>query len=232
VAGDGDLSDLFKKFSNERVTKAADDAIKSSTAGWLARADARQRLALSALAFALAIGPLGQGLLAASGALFDEAAVPTTQQLRAVGWLFLIAAPVVLPILGYMFFGEVDGAGPARMSPRSLLFLCAFLAIVGASVAGGASQNLAADTYCYADLHGLEVHYEQQCRKFDDLGFMKATENAMQKTSNPYARAGAVLVVAAIFTIDARGALMVVAAALAAWAVGYLLRRGRGASRA
>jgi hypothetical protein len=221
---DNQFFDSLRKKGEEQAQSAADDAMKKSTKGWLARADSEQKFALYALGFALAIGPLGQGVVAATGGLFKEASVPSTQQLKAVGWLFLIAAPVAFPVLTATLMSSVRGRG-AQYQGRTILFAAAFAALLGAGVAGGAQNNLAGDVYCYAEAHGLQVTYEKECRAFNTLGFDTAVLEANQKTGNPYAKAGSILMFAAIFTIDARGAVMVIAAVIAAYAVGYLIRR-------
>ncbi len=77
-----------------------------------------------------------------------------------------------------------------------------------------------AGIYCYADFQG-EAVYEKQCRQFDSAGFVR--ETADDVGSAP--RSVEIFVWALVFTVDARGALMVFASLLASVGIAILIRR-------
>lgn len=97
----------------------ADEALDHTFSGWLARTDENQKLALVGLAFALALGPLGQGLLAAFGVLFDKAAVPNTQQIEATWWL--VPLWCCRCFLSRLSSSQTDGVGGRRITQGGAL---------------------------------------------------------------------------------------------------------------
>ena len=192
----------------------ADKLLDHTFKGWLSRTDESQKFALVALAAALALGPLGQGLLAALGVLFDDASIPSTQQVEATWWLVLITLPIALPVFVCVaFWGRWSTGGIALA--------------VGLCVIWGVSQQDAVDTqrgnlYCYAELNGLEAGYESTCRDFDQRGFVS---DASRIHGPPEATAGLLAGLAFSYTADSRGLLMALCGVVAAASIGYLVRR-------
>lgn len=196
------------------LEKGADEVLDHTFKGWLSRTDESQKAALVGLAFALALGPLGQGLAAAFGVLFDEASIPSTQQLEATWWLVVITLPVALPVFVCVAFWGRWSQGAIA----AVVIACVIWAVGQQDTVNTQRGNL----YCYAELNGLEASYESKCRKFDQYGFLS---DAQRIQGPPQARAGLLTGLAFAYTADARGALMAVCGVIAAICLGYLVRR-------
>lgn len=193
----------------------ADTAIEGSTAGWLARADDNQKIALIGLAAAAAIGPAGQGILAALGALFKSAAVPSGDQLMAVTWLLVITAPVA----AWCF---VFALAAGRGSFASVLAIAGVAAYLGGVLL--ASLGIPAqlgDLYCFASFTPAGVEYEHACRAFDALGFLGKAAPYLGSPSG----SAKIAEWAMVYVADARGSAMALAGILAGLSAGYLVRR-------
>ena len=176
--------------------------------------DDSQKLALVGLAVALTLGPLGQGLAAAFGVLFDKAAIPSTQQIEATWWLLLITLPIALPVFLLTAFWGRGSDGLIVLG----VIVCVFWA-VGQQETVNTQRG---DLYCHAELNSLEAEYEAQCRDFDEYGFLS---DASRIQGPPAAHAGLLTALAFGYTVDARGMLMVFCGILAAVCLGYLVRR-------
>ena len=196
------------------LERGGDKALEHTFKGWLSRADDNQKFALIALAFALALGPLGQGLLAALGVLFNDASIPSTVQLEATFWLILITLPIALPVF-------VCVAYWGRLSLYGMAFVVALCVFWGVSQQDYVNTQRG-DVYCYAELHGLETTYESECREFNQRGF---ASDASQIHGPPPAAAGMLAGLAFSYTAEARGFLMAFCGVVAAASIGYLVRR-------
>jgi hypothetical protein len=194
--------------------KQADKLIKKGLAGWWARADDAQKFGVVGLSVAAAIGPLGQGLAGGFGILFSEAALPSSKQLAAVAWLFVITLPVAAWILVVVLgFGKMPGGG--------LLALAAGAAVLAGWVMQSPSiPTKLGDLYCYASVNSSGAYYEQTCRDFDAAGFVSETYDKVSPSGSLDVFGWAVA-----YTADARGLLMVVASIIAALSVSTLIRR-------
>jgi hypothetical protein len=196
-----------------------DTAAKHGLAGWWARADEEQQGAVVLLSAAAALGPLGQGLLAAFRKLFSAPELLSGQQIEAVVWLAIIT----IPLFGFVAVGT---AMLGHWPTPGVLIVAGAVAVASVTVVSGMSvpQQLG-DLYCYAGAgpHG-EIVYEHQCHTFDSQGFLAENE---PRVGNPSASLG-ILGSSAIYVADARGFFMAVASVLAAVGVGLLIRRELG----
>jgi hypothetical protein len=194
------------------LRKGADKAIEAGLKGWWSRRSPYQKGAIGLISFGLAIGPLGQGVLAAFGALFNDK-IPNSTQVEALVWLLWITAPLAAFVVTCVWLAR------RRTNPVGILLVAGAASVLTAWVvfASGTPKELAG-VYCYADVQGTQVIYEQQCRDFNSWGFI--AENAPRIGHSDSANIG---VSAFVFTIDARGQLMAFAAFLASVGVGVLL---------
>jgi hypothetical protein len=198
------------------VRKGADKAVKAGLSGWWAKRSSTEQAATALIGVALAIGPLGQGLLAAFGALFKDE-IPSSKQIEALIWLLWIT----LPLAAFVFI-VVWLPGKAAM-PVTLI-VAGIAALAGAYLTKntGAPTKLAG-IYCYAEASGGRVVYEQQCRDFNNAGFI--AENA-PRVGNP-SQSPQIYSSALAYTVDARGSVMAFAAILAAIGLGLIARQRR-----
>jgi hypothetical protein len=192
--------------------KAADEVVKSGLSGWWEhRTDVEKRATLL-IAAALAIGPLGQGIIATFGVLFGAGSIPTSKQLEAVLWLFLITAPLAtfVIVLVSLWF-----------TPPAWLF--AGMAAVFAALVLSTTDvpKSLAGVYCYAEISGGGVVYERQCRDFKAAGFY--AENA-PRVGNNRSESAKIFASAVAYTSDARGSVMAVASILASIGIGLIIR--------
>lgn len=216
------MPDPEKKLPQDDLEAAAGDvlrgqvdrALEAGAAGWWSSLDESQKFAVGALGFAAAIGPIGQGLVAALGSLFKPA-IPSSTQVEAVFWLFLITLPLAA---GVLVFVLAAGRGPLG---GVLAFTGGVTFIAGAAMASIAIPDKLGDFYCYADFSGGAIVYEQQCRDFDSLGFVTQTHDIAGSASG----APEVVGWAFVYVADARGFVMAMASVIAAVAAGYLIRR-------
>lgn len=194
------------------LRKGADKAIEAGLRGWWSRRSPYQKVAIGLISFGLAIGPLGQGVFAAFGALFDDK-IPNSTQVEALVWLLWITAPLAAFCITCVWL--------TRMSkhPIGIIISAGFASFLAACAvfASGVPKDLAG-VYCYADLQGTHVIYEHQCRTFNSWGFI--AENASRVGHSGSAQIG---YSAYAYTVDARGWLMAFAAILASAGVGVLL---------
>lgn len=193
---------------------AANEALQKGLAGWFSRLDGAEKWALVGLGVALALGPLGLGLAAAFGALFEKPAIPNTQQIEATWWLLWITLPVATPVFLAVAFG---GRGYDQV-----IFLAVILCIFWAVGQQETINTKRGDLYCYAELDERGVAYEPLCRDFNEYGFVS---DASRVTGPPAARASLLTAVAFGYTVDARGLVMALSGILAAVCLGYLARR-------
>lgn len=196
------------------LNDAADEALQKGLAGWLSRLDWNQKLALVGLSAALVLGPLGQGIAAAFGALFEKAAIPNTQQIEATWWLLLITLPVATPVFLVVAFWDRGNDGWVVLAVIGCIFWA-----VGQQETVNTKRG---DLYCYAELTDRGAAYESRCRDFDEYGFLS---DASRVHGPPPAQAGLLTALAFGYTVDARGLLMVFSGILAAVCIGYLVRR-------
>ena len=193
--------------------KVADKALTTALKGWWSRRTDVQKLATGLIAFAIAIGPAGEGFFAAIGALYNNK-IPSTKQVEAVFWLLWIALPIPAFILvGFLAAGRVSGG--------AALVLAGAACLGAAFVYGGPVPNKLAGLYCYADTRGGKIIYEEKCREFNKLGFV--ADNAA-RVGRP-TEAGKIFGSALAYTKDARGDVMTFAAVLASLGVGLLIRK-------
>lgn len=195
------------------LRKGADKALEHAVSGWWERRSSTERTATALIAFGLAIGPLGQGLFAALGALYRNS-IPSTRQLEAVWWLLVTTAPLA----GGVFTAALRFG---RHHPMHVLVPAALAALLAGFVAASSpAATELAGFYCYADFDGTAPVYESACREFDHRGFV--AEN------RPYAGSPSgsarILASAVAYTVDARGTLMVVASVSVSVGLGLLLR--------
>jgi hypothetical protein len=205
----------LQQFAIDQAEARADKAIQAGLAGWWARADDNQKLAWKGLAAAAALGPLGQGLLAAAGILFAAAAIPTTDQLTAVVWLFLIAAPVALWCFTMGAFLGTGSFATAAVVAGAASY------VGGALLAGGGVPAQLGDLYCFAAFTPTGIEYEHACRAFDALGFLHNARPYIGSVSG----SAKVAEWALVYTADARGTAMATAAVIGGFSAGYLARR-------
>ena len=205
MSGDGGLGE-----------KLADRAIHSGLRAWWENTDENQKVAITGLGVAAAIGPLGQGILASVGMLFSKAALPSSEQLQAVYWLFVITLPVAIGVALFVFLAGRVGV------PVILIWVGPLTLAAGAAMASTPAPLALGDLYCYASYEGgLQVEYEDECRTFDTLGF---TTRARPLVGSPSGGAQ-IWQWAVLYTADARGSAMVLASIIAAASGGYLVRR-------
>jgi hypothetical protein len=200
--------------AGDALRDLADKVAEPSLKRWWSRRSTTERWATGLIALALAIGPLGQGIPAGFGALFDDK-IPSSKQVEALLWLLWIALPLVAFILvGFVLAGRISGG---------LVAILAGIAAVSAAVVvehSPAPKGLAG-LYCYADARGGRVLYEQECREFNASGFIAENE---PRVGNP-SSATEIYASAVAYTADARGTIMVMSAILASVGVGLLIRR-------
>ena len=202
---------------DKAVESQADAAIKRGLAGWWAQADEGQKFATAGLTAAAVLGPLGQGILAAFGVLFSEAALPSSKQIAAVFWLFVITLPVAAWIL-------VVVLAVGKMAFPAVLVGAGIAAYLGGQLMSSPSiPQKVGDLYCYASLGSNGVHYESYCRDFDTAGFVSHTYDKVGKPSG----SADIFGWAVAYTSDARGSIMVLASIIAAISAGYLIRRAQ-----
>lgn len=178
------------------------------------RAPTTTRLALTALLGAAALGPGGQGILAALGILFGNAAIPDTRQLEAVGWLILLT----LPLAGWCF---VVAAAHGNSLATVLVGAGVVAYVAGAFLAATPLPAQLGDLYCYAAFTSEGVEYQKACRAFDALGFLHASKPYLGSPSG----SGKIAEWALVYLADARGSAMALAGAVAGAAMGYLTKR-------
>lgn len=195
------------------LERGADKAVVAGLSGWWARRSETEKTATALIAFAITIGPLGMGLLAAAGALFNSE-VPNGRQVAAVFWLFLIAAPLAAFCLVF-----VSTAGKHAAVPVALGLAAVAAVLVSGGLTNSPIPSELAGLYCYAGLGGGEIVYEAQCRKFDNAGFVAANRGRTSPSGGALVFASAVA-----YTADARGSIMAAAAILASIGVGLLIR--------
>jgi hypothetical protein len=196
------------------LRKGADKAIQTGLSGWWESRTETEKAAVVLIGVALAIGPLGQGLLGAVKALFSTA-LPTSKQLEAVVWLLLITAPLAAFVIVVITM-------PGKVSNVPVALGVAGIAAVVASYL--LSQTPIPDSlsgvYCYAELGGVGVIYEEQCREFNNAGFY--AENAPiagSPSATPQIFSSAVA-----YTADARGSVMAFASILASVGIAMIIR--------
>ena len=195
--------------------KAADRAVGGALGDWWRRLDDGRKTAISVLSAAVILGPLGQGVLAAIKALYSPS-IPSAKQLEAVVFLAAITAPVFVGAA--IFFGLLG-----RLATPAVLLVAGGAAFaIGAGVVKTSAPDTLGKVYCYADFRDGSVVYEEDCREFDSLGFAVKSGGPPRGPSD----AANVLGWALIYTIDARGLVMVVCGVSAGAAIGYLFRRG------
>ena len=197
------------------LRKGADKAVKAGLAGWWERRNETEKAATMLIAFALAIGPLGQGFLGAMGVLFGNNSVPSSKQVEAVIWLLVITAPLAAFVLVAGSLVGKHASGPVAFGAAS--FAAVFLA--WAMINSPPPERLAG-VYCYADVNSGGVVYEEQCRQFNNAGFY--AENA-DRAGNPSASAD-VFSSLITYTVDARGLLMTFASLLASFGLVMIVR--------
>lgn len=200
----------------DKLAELGDQALEQAGEGWLQRLDEHQRAALVTLLAALAIGPLGMGLLGMLDVLFGGAKVPGISQLEAVVALAVMTGPV-FAWTGVLGFSIAKGV----LTPVVLGIASIAAYGAGALLAGMDVPATLGDFYCYAALNGSAIDYEQACRAFDGLGFLQQTAGiAGSPTRSPEVAQWAFL-----FVAEARGTVMAAAGAVAGAAAGYLAGR-------
>ena len=207
IAGAKSIDDL--------VGKGADKVVKTGLEGWWAARNETEKIATGLIAAALALGPLGQGILAATGALFAAGDVPTSKQIEALFWLLWITAPLAAFVVAVVWLpGKVANGGVSLIIAGAASVAAAWL-----TMASEAPKSLAG-VYCYANFQGGGVAYEEQCRAFNNAGFI--ADNT-PRVGNPSASVD-IFSSAVAYTADARGTAMALAAILASIGVGMLFR--------
>jgi hypothetical protein len=207
VAGAKSLDDLLEK--------GADKVVKTGLEGWWEDRNDAEKTATGLIAAALALGPLGQGLLAAAGALFAAGDIPSSKQIEALFWLLWITAPLAAFVVVAVWLPGKLANGPVALIAAG----AASVAAAWATLASEAPKALAG-VYCYADFRGAGVAYEEQCRAFNNAGFI--ADNA-PRVGSPSASAD-IFSSAVAYTADARGTAMALAAIMASVGIGLLLR--------
>jgi hypothetical protein len=207
-----------EKLTIDLAKRGSDRAIEAVLEGPWARLDENQKIAVALLAVAAALGPLGQGIAAALGLLFKSAVIPNTEQIVAVIWLFVIAAPVAIAAL---MFGALAGRIPA---PGLFIALGIGSYLGGMFLAGADIPAQLGDLYCFASFEPGGIEYRHACRAFDALGFLDKARPYLGSPSG----ASQVLGWAWVYTTDARGTAMVASAAIGGVSAGYLIRRASG----
>jgi|GEM_PF-3352818 len=200
--------------AGDALRDLTDKVAEPSLKRWWSRRSTTERWAMGAIALAIAIGPLGQGLPAGFGALFDDK-IPSSKQLEALLWLLWIALPLVAFILVVVVLA-------GRISGGTVAILAGIAAVSAAAVVehSPAPKQLAG-LYCYADARDGSVLYEQECREFNTSGFIAENEPRMGNPSS----ATEIYASAVAYTADARGTIMALSAILASVGVGLLIRR-------
>lgn len=198
----------------DALERGADRAIGAASAGWWARADDNQKLAVWAAVAAVTIGPLGLGVAGLLKVLYGGPSVPGSEQLQAVFYLLVITAPIAIGVGIIVFL-----AGKVA-TPGLVLLAGGASYLAGAGVASATMTKLG-DFYCYAGFKDGAVVYETGCRAYDQAGFIAATGGPPGSPGE----AAEVMGWAFVFVSESRGAIMAVAGVVAAAAVAYLLRR-------
>lgn len=195
------------------LERGADRAIKAGLGGWWERRTENEKVATGFIAFGLALGPLGMGLLGAIGALFKDE-IPSSKQLEAVFWLLIITAPLAAFVI--LFVWVVGKHAPFPVAAGA----AAIAAVVAAGLMTNSSvPDKLSGLYCYAEYGGGRVAYERACHDFNSLGFV--LENADRASPSG---AGKVFGSAVAYTSDSRGSVMALASMMVAFGIGLLLR--------
>jgi hypothetical protein len=197
------------------LRKGADKVVKTGLAGWWARRNETEKAATLLIAFAVALGPLGQGLLGAMGVLFGNNSLPSSKQVEAVIWLLVITAPLAAFVLVAGSLAGKHASVPVALGAAGL----AAVVLSGAMINSAPPERLAG-VYCYADINSGGVVYEEQCRAFNNAGFY--AENG-ERAGSPSASADVFSSLVA-YTVDARGFLMTLASVLACIGIVMIVR--------
>ena len=194
---------------DDGISKLADNltgkAVTAVAGNWFERADENQRVALGVVAAAAVLGPLGQGLLAASQALYSTE-LPSSEQLKAVWWLAVLTLPVfaaAVTIVSLLGKGHI----------MALMGLAALASLGGSIIMGATVPKQLEEVYCYNDGQVLE----NECREFQTEEFLAEWYTADGSSER--------LSVAFAYTADARGLLMAMCGVAAGAGGGYILRR-------
>jgi hypothetical protein len=200
------------------LRKGADKAIQSGLSGWWESRTDTEKAAVALIGVALAIGPLGQGVLGAAKALFSTA-LPTSKQLEAVVWLVLITAPLsAFVIVAFTMPGKFSNV-PVALGLAGAAAVFASYLLSQSSIPDSLSG-----VYCYAEVGGGGVIYEEQCREFNNASFY--AENA-PVVGSPSASAH-IFSSAVAYTADARGSVMAIASILASVGIAMIARERSG----
>jgi hypothetical protein len=199
--------------ADDLLRKGADKAIESGLGGWWQQRNDNEKLATGLIAFGVAIGPLGLGLLGALGALFKDA-IPSSQQLEGVFWLLLITAPLAAFCIVVVWVAGKHGPLPGALGAAAIAAV-----VVSALLSQSSVPNELAGLYCYAEVDGGGIAYESQCREFNHAGFVAENQSRASPTG-----AAAVFGSALVYTVDARGSIMAFAAIMVSIGVGLLFR--------
>lgn len=194
--------------------KAADAVVKRGLGGWWANRTEAEKAATLLLAFAVAIGPLGQGFLGAIGALFNNA-IPNGKQFEGAVWLFVITAPLAAFVLPVVWLPGKHASVPVTLGVAGIASVAAAWLMANSGVPDSLSG-----IYCYADIDTGGIVYENECRDFNNAGFY--AENA-PRAGSPSASAD-IFSSAVAYTTDARGAVMAFAGILGSIGLGMIVR--------
>jgi hypothetical protein len=208
--GDGPANDRVENLA----WKAADRAVAGGLKGWWANADDETKTAVGVLLAAVTVGPLGQGILAALQVLYSPK-IPSAKQVEAVFYLAAITAPV------FFAAGAFFLALRAMPTPAVIILAGGIAFALGIGMAKSSAPTTLGKVYCYADYRGGGVVYEEECRRFDSLGYASAVGRPPRGPSE----AANAFRWAVIYTADARGSVMALAGVAAGGALGYLTRR-------